>query len=131
LSAEDYGSRRFGNVRNDPGGTNAIYGTVDASAYTKVTCPWCNRTIWVPRGHHDTTHDCSILCPYSGDTMLSIPGDPSTAVVPLLIKHASELVTAGYQTYFTYCPNPQCQYFLDKGVAYMSRRVPVDILVGR
>ena len=129
--SEDYGGRRFGNVVDDPEGIGAIYGPVDASPYTRVICPWCGRDVWVPRGHMDTTHDCSIICPWSGDSMLPIPGDPSTAQVPLIFKHASELVTGGYQTYFRYCPNPNCQYYLDNGVGFISKHVEVDILVGR
>jgi siderophore synthetase component len=62
--------------------------------------------------------------------MLPIPPDPSQAQVPLVTKNAQELVE-WWKRYFYYCPNPTCWYYQNYGVAFMSRNVEVDILVGR
>jgi hypothetical protein len=96
----------------------------------------CGQLVWVPRGHFDTTHDCTILCPYSGDTMYPIPADPSQAKdlggnpIRLLTQAATELVE-WWKRYFRYCPNPTCSYIKQWKVAYMQQRVETEIQVGR
>lgn len=111
-------------------GVDAFYGTVNVSEFTKIRCPVCGQLLWVPRGHNDTTHDCTLLCPYCSLTMLPIPGDPSQAQVPLVTKNASEFIE-WHKRFFYYCANPNCYYYQTYKVAYMSRLVEVDILVGR
>jgi hypothetical protein len=126
--SSDYGPSRFGNERENVG---AVYGPVNCSPWTKVVCPVCKRTIQVPWGHMDTTHDCTLLCAWCGQTMQPIPPDPSTALVPLVMKTAYELMHDGWQGYFRYCPNSACPYLAANGVGYISKKVEVDILVGR
>jgi hypothetical protein len=103
---------------------------VNVSEFTKIRCPVCNAILWVPRGHNDTTHDCTLLCPYCTQTMLPIPPDPSQTVVPIVPKTAPEFIES-WRQYFRYCANPSCPYYLSNGVAYMSKKVEVEILVGR
>jgi hypothetical protein len=109
---------------------DSYYGTVNVSPFTKIRCPVCGQILWVPRGHNDTTHDCTLLCPYCSQTMLLIPPDPSQAKVPLVVNNAKEFIE-WWKRYFRYCANLNCSYYQSNGVAYMSRKVEVDILVGR
>jgi hypothetical protein len=111
-------------------GIDVYYGTVNVSEFTKIRCPVCGQILWVPRGHLDTTHDCTLLCPYCSLTMLPIPGNPALAQVPLVTKDAREMIE-WHKRYFYYCSNPNCWYYQNHGVAFMSRKVEVDILVGR
>jgi hypothetical protein len=62
--------------------------------------------------------------------MLLIPPDPSQAKVPLVVNNAKEFIE-WWKRYFRYCANLNCSYYQSNGVAYMSRKVEVDILVGR
>jgi hypothetical protein len=113
-------------------GLGDVYGSYNVAEYTKVRCPVCHQIIWVPRGQFDTTHDCTITCPYDSVRMEPIPADPSAAKVPLIVKSADDMMTKDhYRLYFYYCPSSTCPFLVDNGYAYMQQRVQVDLLVGR
>jgi hypothetical protein len=119
-----------------PPGEGAIFGIEDSSNFSVVRCPVCGLLVWVPRGHFDVTHNCTIICPYSGDQMWYIPQDPSQAKdrngnpITLLVNSGPQLIEE-FKRYFMYCPNPECSYYAENGHAYWQRRVETDIQVGR
>jgi ribosomal protein S27E len=108
-------------------GEGAVYGTVNAAEFTRIECPVCGRVITVFRGQFDVTHDCTIQCPHCDQTMNPIPPDPSQALIPLVVKRATELIMDGWKEYFYYCANAVCPYYLESGTAYMQKQVQVDI----
>ena len=117
-----------------------VFGIENSAPFTVVICPVCKLRIWVPRGHFDVTHNCTIICPYSGDQMWYIPGDPSQAKDqngnPIVLQglggpNASEQLIEEFKRYFMYCPNSQCSFYLENSFAYTQRRVEVDLQVGR
>jgi hypothetical protein len=62
--------------------------------------------------------------------MQPIPPDPSKATVRIVPQTAPEFVER-FRRYFYYCANPSCWYYASNGVAFLSQKVVVDILVGR
>jgi hypothetical protein len=128
----------FQDFRNPTEGE--MFGIENSAAFTIVRCPVCGLKVWVPRGHFDATHNCTLICPYSGDQMWYIPGDPSQAkdlngnrivLQGLDGANASEQLIEEFKRYFMYCPNSQCSFYVDNGFAYLQRRVEVEIQVGR
>lgn len=111
-------------------GVTETYGYINASPWTKIRCPVCGAILWIPQGHHDTTHECTLMCPYCSQQMQPIPPEPSKTTVRIVPQTAPEFVER-FRWYFYYCANPQCWFYQNNGVAYMSRKVVVDILVGR
>jgi hypothetical protein len=113
-------------------GLDENYGSYNVAPFTKIRCPACGRTVWVARGQEDVTHDCTIICPHSGDEMLPIPGDPAQAKVRLVFGSNAEMaMDSKWVQSFYYCPSSSCPYFLQYGAAYMQKRVLTDILIGR
>ena len=119
---------------------DSIFGIENTAPFTVVRCPVCGAKVWIPRGHFDTTHNCTITCIYSGDQMWPIPGDPSQAKDrngnPIVLQgldgaNASSQLIEQFKRYFMYCPSPTCSYYLENGFAFVSRRVETEIQVGR
>jgi len=128
----------FQDFRNPTEGE--MFGIENSAAFTKVKCPVCGLWVWVPRGHFDTTHNCTIICPYSGDQMWYIPGDPSQAKDqqgnPIVLQglggpNASSEQIEEFKRFFMYCPSSQCPFYVENSFAYIQRRVEVDLQVGR
>ena len=109
----------------------AAYGPTNAAEVTKVFCPVCHRPIWVPRGQFDTLHNCTIMCPWEANVTMKPIVNPAQTVPRILPQTATQLIQDGWKRFFYYCPSPKCPYLIANGVAYMQRRVQVDILVGR
>jgi hypothetical protein len=113
-----------------------IFGIENTSHFTVVRCPVCGYVVWVAEGQFDVLHTCTIICPYSGDQMRPIPGNPGAAVdtygnpIPLVTNNASNFLE-GWKEWFLYCPSPNCSYLAEKGFAYQQRRVEVEILASR
>ena len=117
-----------------------VFGIENVANFTVVICPVCRQRIWVPRGHFDVTHDCTLICPYSGDQMWYIPGDPSQAkdqmgnrivLQGLDGADASKQLIEEFKRFFMYCPNSACAFYVENGFAFIQRRVQVDLQVGR
>jgi hypothetical protein len=119
-----------------PLGEGAIFGIENVSDFSVIRCPVCGQLVWVPKGHFDTTHDCTVICPYSGDQMWYIPQDPSTAKDrngnPIVLNpNSAPQWIESRKRYFMYCPNPTCTFIVEYGFAFTQRRVEVDFQVGR
>ena len=119
-----------------PPGEGAIFGIENVSDFSVIRCPVCGQLVWVPKGHFDTTHDCTVMCSYCGVQMWYIPADPSIAkgmdgnLITLITNVATEMIES-WKRYFMYCPNPNCSHYVQTGYAHMQRRVETEIQVGR
>jgi len=128
----------FQDFRNPAEGE--MFGIENSAQFTIVRCPVCGLKVWVPRGHFDTTHNCTIICPYSGDQMWYIPGDPRQAKDqngnPIVLQgldgaNASSQLIEQFKRYFMYCPNSACSFYVDNGFAFVQRRVESEVIFGR
>jgi len=117
-----------------------VFGIENTANFTVVRCPVCGLRVWVPRGQFDVTHNCTLICPYSGDQMWYIPGNPALATdhtgAQIILQglggaDASEQLIEEFKRYFMYCPNSKCSFYTQNGFAFIQRRVETEIQVGR